>query len=162
MKDIVNTLDLTLERRLGATPAIVWRALTEPDLLKKWFAPKPWRVTEIDIDPTPGGRFFLAMRGPNDEPEECATDRDDPGGCVLMAEPERRLVWTDGLSEGFRPKAAGFMTADIRLTPDGNGTHYEVVVRHKDGADRQKHLDMGFDSGWSTVADQLAELVAQL
>lgn len=162
MKDLNNDLDLMLERRLAAPPAKVWRALTEPELLKQWFAPKPWRTVEVAIDPRPGGRFFTRMAGPGGEAEECAAEGSEAGGCVLVAELGRRLVWTDALSEGFRPNPSAFMTADISLEPDGNGTLYRVRVLHKDGADRERHREMGFAEGWGTCADQLGELVRGL
>ena len=163
MKDQNTALDLALERQLKAPPAKVWRALTEPDLLRQWFAPRPWRVTDVTLDPRPGGRVHLRMAGPDDEPEDCVAEPDDTGGCVLIAEPERRLAWTDALSEGFRPKPApGFMTADIRLDADGGGTLYRVRVLHKDGADAEKHREMGFDQGWGTCAAQLDEIAQTL
>ncbi len=164
MKDVNDSLDLTLERRLKAPPAKVWRAMTEPDLMKQWFAPRPWRVTHVAIDPQPGGEFHLKMAGPNDEPEDCLAEpgAEDDRGCVLVAEPERRLVWTDSVGPGFRPRGSGFMTADIRLSADGDGTLYSVRVLHKDGADRDKHREMGFEDGWGTCASQLDEVASRL
>ncbi len=165
MKDSDDSLDLTLERRLKAPPAKVWRAMTEPELLKQWFAPRPWRVTDVSVDPRPGGAFHLKMAGPDDEPEECLADPADAAddrGCVLVAEPERRLVWTDSMGPEFRPKGSGFMTADIRLAPDGDGTRYSVRVLHKDGADRDRHREMGFEDGWGTCASQLDEVAPGL
>lgn len=162
MKDMNDKLDLVLERRLKAPPAKVWRALTEPELLKQWFAPRPWRTVEAEIDPRPGGRFHTRMVGPEGEAEACVSDDEAAAGCILVAETERRLVWTDALGEGFRPTGSAFMTADIRLEPDGEGTLYRVLVLHKDGADREKHREMGFEEGWGACADQLDALTQEL
>ncbi len=162
MKDLNENLDLVLERQLKAPPAKVWRALTEPELLKQWFAPRPWRITEVALELHPGGRFHTRMVGPDGEAEDCVTDPETDAGCVLLVEPERRLVWTDGLAAGFRPVPGGFMTADMRLAPSGGGTDYRVLVLHKDADDRKRHLEMGFESGWGTVAAQLDEVACAL
>lgn len=166
MRDMNEKLDLVLERRFKAPPAKIWRALTEPELLKQWFAPKPWRVVEAEIDLRPGGRFYTRMVGPEGEAEACADEGEaageDAGGCILLVERERRLVWTDAMSEGFRPTGSAFMTADMRLEAEGAGTSYRVLVLHKNGADREKHREMGFDEGWGTCADQLDALAQEL
>ena len=161
--DAASGLDLVLERRMRASPANVWRAMTEPELLKQWFAPRPWRVVDVRLDPRPGGTFRLKMQGPNGEAEECIDEgADDDAGCVLVVEAGRRLVWTDGLGPDFRPKGTGFLTADLTLVPDGDGTLYRAHVLHKDKADRDKHEEMGFFDGWNTCAAQLEEVAAAL
>ena len=83
--------DLFLARDVAASPEALWRGWTEPDLLKQWFCPKPWRVTDAEIDLRPGGIFRAAMAGPNGEVV------DEGGGCrtrcrVHGAEPQRREV----------------------------------------------------------------------
>ena len=46
-------LDLVIERELIVPVSLVWRGLTEPDLLKQWFCPKPWGVSDCRIDLRP-------------------------------------------------------------------------------------------------------------
>lgn len=146
-------LDLELIRQFRAPPAAVWRALTEAELLKRWFCPAPWRISEAVLEPWPGGRFYTRMRGPEgqDLPNE---------GCVLAVERERRLVFTDALTAGFRPAASGFMTAILSLAPKDGGTVYRAEALHADAARRQEHLRIGFHEGWGAAADQLGALLA--
>ena len=55
---------LTLERRIDAPPHAVWRAWTEPELLKVWFTPRPWTVSRAELDVRPGGSNLVVMRSP--------------------------------------------------------------------------------------------------
>lgn len=153
-RDDDHPLDLVLERIVSAEPDRVWRALTEPDLIARWFAPEPWSVARVAVDLRPGGEFTVVMASPD------GVAMDGTPGCVLVVEPARRLVWTDALGPGFRPSAETFMTAEITLEPVAGGTRYRARVLHKDGADREKHEAMGFFDGWGTCAAQL-EAVAK-
>jgi uncharacterized protein YndB with AHSA1/START domain len=65
MTDAEN--DLVLTRVLDAPRDKVWRCWVEPELLKQWFCPKPWYVSEARIDLRPGGEFYTVMNGPNGE-----------------------------------------------------------------------------------------------
>ena len=48
------------------------------------------------------------------------------------------------------------------LTPDGDGTLYRATVRHWDAESRQRHQEMGFEPGWSQVAEQLEAVARRL
>jgi uncharacterized protein YndB with AHSA1/START domain len=161
---MAEDLDLILERTLDAPVGLVWKALTDPQHLKRWFAPRPYEISEIELDLRPGGIFRIRMVGP---------DGFDTGhgvpGCVLEVVEGERLAWTSALGPGYRPNPTGEgcesfpMTAIMTLADAGGGkTHYKAVALHKDVADRDAHEKMGFHDGWGTTADQLEELAQSL
>jgi len=152
--DVDPERDLVLERVVPVSPAKVWRAWTEPEQLVQWFTPAPWRTESAKIRAVPGGPFDITMAGPDGE-------RNDGKGCVLQAVPNRLLVWTDALSEGFRPQDSAFMTGILLLTPHPEGTNYRVVVRHVGPEARSQHVAMGFEHGWGAALDQLVELATR-
>jgi uncharacterized protein YndB with AHSA1/START domain len=144
-------LDLELRREVDVPPRLVWRAWTEPELIKKWFTPAPWRTTLSEVDLRPGGKCRTVMEGPNGEVH-------DNTGCYLAVVPESLLVFTDGLGPGFRPTGGGFMTASIEISPTPKGTLYVARVLHKDAEAKAQHEAMGFHQGWGTALDQLVAM----
>lgn len=148
--------DLVLMRTVDVPPSAVWKAWTTPELLKQWFAPKPWTAVDCEIDLRPGGIFRTVMRSPDGE-------EFGGNGCYLEVVANRKLVWTDALGPGFRPSQRPFFTAVITLEDDGrSGTIYTARALHKDEDDRETHAGMGFESGWSQCLDQLVEVVKRV
>ncbi|WP_289014858.1 SRPBCC domain-containing protein, partial [uncultured Methylobacterium sp.] len=98
--------ELVLTRIIPASPAALYRAWTEPALLQRWFAPKPWSVAEAETDPRPGGSSRIVMRGP-DGTEFPST------GVYLEVEENARLVFTDAYTRAWEPSAKPFFTGII-------------------------------------------------
>ena len=160
----MSDLDLVLERTLNAPRDLVWRALTETELLKRWFAPRPYEISEFELDLRPGGIFRMRMVGP----DGFDTGHGNPG-CVLEVVERERLAWTSALGPGFRPAEMGEgcesfpMTAVMTLADAGEAkTFYRAVALHKSEADRDTHAQMGFHEGWGTCATQLEELAGEM
>ena len=153
-------LDLVLERVVDVSPALVWKAWTEPEHLVKWFTPAPWTTVDCEMDLRPGGIFRTVFRSP--EGEEFPNV-----GCFLEIQPNRRLVWTDALEPGFRPSrlepdAPFKFTAAILLEAAGKGTKYTAIAIHKDRDGRKAHEEMGFHEGWGKALDQLVEVANKM
>lgn len=150
-------LDLMLERIIDVPRELVWKVWTTPELLKKWFCPRPWKTIECEIDLRRGGIFRTVMSSPE--------GHEFPNlGCYLEVVENEKLIWTSALIPDFRPAAKPisgadmFLTAIISLEPHGKGTKYTAIVLHKNAEDREAHERMGFHEGWSKALDQLIEL----
>ncbi len=147
--------ELVLTRLIPAAREKLYRAWTEPELLKQWFAPLPWTTPSAELDVRPGGANLIVMRGPD--------GKDFPNrGVYLEVVPNRRLVFTDAYTQAWEPSEKPFMTVIVTFEDEGGQTRYTARVRHWTQADRQAHEDMGFHQGWGQCADQLAALAATL
>ena len=156
--DVDPERDLVLERVVEVPPEKIWQAWTDPELLKMWFCPRPYMLTECEIEPRRGGKFRTVIESPEGEKH--------PGeACILEAVKNVRLTWTTMLSAGFRPAASSNLelpfTAIIDLEVVPEGTKYMAVAVHPDDTVRQRHAEMEFEQGWGIALDQMLELIRE-
>ncbi len=139
------TTDSTPTRRLAsievdqfvaAAPETVWRTLTEPDLLARWWVPG-------DVAPIVGHEFTLDM--PGFGPQPCR---------VLEARPPSRFVYTFTAN----------WTLTWTLTPEGTGTR--LVLEHSGFDLDDTRMASAFTrmaEGWrGTVLPRLADLATTI
>jgi uncharacterized protein YndB with AHSA1/START domain len=152
-----STHELSLTRLIDAPRANVYRAWTEPALLRQWFAPRPYSTPVAELDVRPGGRIMIVMQGPDGTEMPCP-------GVYLEVVPGRRLVTTDAFVNAWEPSAKPFMTLIVTLEDEEGGrkTRYTARVLHWNAEDREAHEKMGFHEGWGRCADQLAEVARSL
>jgi uncharacterized protein YndB with AHSA1/START domain len=134
MTDAPTAPELHFDRLLPQPPAAVWAALTDPELLARWWAAG-------DIKPVVGHRFTLDMGPWGAQPCE-----------ITEVEPERLLVYR--FAEGTLDTVLTW-----NLTPEGSGTRLRLAHSGFDldsPMGRQAYHGMG--SGWPGVLDRLAAL----
>ena len=127
---------ITLDRFVAAAPAAVWRALTEPELVRRWWA-------EGDIGPEVGHEFTLDMPGFGAQP--CRVlESVPPESFVYTFTAEWTLAWT--------------------LRPEGRGTR--VFLEHSGFDLDDKRMAAAFDRmgpGWrDVVLPRLADTAAAI
>jgi uncharacterized protein YndB with AHSA1/START domain len=150
-----DPLDLVISRFVRAPRASLWRAWTDPALLKQWWCPKPWTTEVRAFDLRPGGAFHTFMRGPD------GGTSDNPG-CFLEVVAQQRIAFTSLLGPGWRPATPWMpFSAVIAMADEGEGTRYVATVMHPDKATRDRHEEMGFFDGWNTCITQLEALAQQ-
>ncbi len=149
-----DLFELSVSRFIKASPETVWQAFTRHGT--EWFTPRPWTTPKVEYDLRPGGRADIVMQSPEGE-------RHEYRGVVLEIIPERRIVTTGAMAEGWIPQPGemNFVRIDT-FEPEGEGTRYTARARHWDEKAMQTHAEMGFEPGWGAAADQLGEVAQRL
>ena len=148
--------DLVLVRVLNAPRDKVYQCWTQPELMKHWFAPKPWSTPKVEIDVRPGGASVITMA------DENGTEYPNPGQ-YLEVVPNEKLVFTDAYTGDWAPSGKPFFTAILTFEDAGEGkTKYTAVARHWTAEDAASHKQMGFHEGWGQCATQLEALASTL
>ena len=147
--------DLVLTRLIDAPREKVYKAWTDPDLLKQWFAPLPYTTPVAELDVRPGGANLIVMRDPlgNEFPNR---------GVYLEVVENERLVFTDAYTTAWEPSGKPFMTVILTFEDEGGKTRYTARALHWTAEDKKTHEEMGFHVGWGICADQLAALAAKI
>ncbi|MGC7094114.1 SRPBCC family protein [Amycolatopsis lurida] len=131
-----RTGTIHVDQFMNVPPAKVWRALTDPELHAKWWAPG-------DISDRPGHEFHLRMPGFGDIP--CK---------IVEAEPPKRLVYTFN----------GDWTLTWELIEEGHGTRLLLTHSGFDLDDkRQRDACERMGPGWrDEVLPRLEKVVLDL
>jgi uncharacterized protein YndB with AHSA1/START domain len=79
--------DLVFERTFDASREQVWKALTDPDLIPRWWGPHGTTTTVVEMDVRPGGTWRYISSKP---------DREDVAfyGEYLEIDPPKGFKWT--------------------------------------------------------------------
>lgn len=151
-----DTDDLVISRVLRAPRAALWRAWTDPAMLKEWWCPKPWTTEVRAFDLRPGGAFHTFMSGPD------GGTSDNPG-CFVEIVPQSRIAFTNMLVADWRPAVPWIsMSAVFDMHDEAGGTRYIATAMHPDRATSDRHKEMGFFEGWNICIDQLDAFALQL
>lgn len=146
--------DLFLTCVINSPREKVFKAWTDPVLLKQWFAPLPWTTSHVETDVRPGGSNLMVMRGPDGKEIPCP-------GVYLEVVQNERIVATDAFTTAWEPSEKAFMVLELNFEDQAGKTKYSVRVRHWSVADREAHEQMGFHEGWKICTQQLAALIEQ-
>ncbi len=147
--------ELVLTRHIAASPSALYRAWTEPELLKQWFTPAPYTTPHAELDVRVGGASLIVMKAPDGQ--------EYPNrGVYLEVVENERLVATDAFVSAWEPSQKPFMTLIVTFEAEDGGTRYTARARHWTLEDKEAHEKMGFHEGWGKATDQLEALVATL
>jgi uncharacterized protein YndB with AHSA1/START domain len=143
---------ILIERAFDAPAALVWRALTEPDLVKRWWAGKRGEVTSAEIDLRVGGTWRYVMSAHGGEFEVAFH------GEYRELVPDARIVSTE-VFEGF-PDAESINT--MTLVEEGGRTMLRTLVQHTSQEHRDGHVNSGMEGGMQESFDALEDVAKSL
>lgn len=130
---------VTIVRRIKAPPARIWAAITQADLMLRWWGPDAGPTLSVVADVRPGGRFSVVFRLVNG-------DEHNPTGIYREVVPEKKLAFTWDLP-GAEPESL----VTFRLEPFDGGTELTLTHEHlPDEEARDSH-----EQGWNGLLDKL-------
>jgi uncharacterized protein YndB with AHSA1/START domain/DNA-binding transcriptional ArsR family regulator len=149
-------------RSLSERPDLVWRHLTEAELLARWWTADDLRVSELVFEARPGGRIVQEYRDVEDaDGSDLVVGRAE--GVVDAVRPGERLAYR--LSPLLPGGGAAFTAhVELELRPIGTGTamgtEIDVVYRVADSAVDSAESIAGIEIGFGQSLDKLVAVLA--
>jgi uncharacterized protein YndB with AHSA1/START domain len=144
--------EVRVTRRFDAPRELVFRALTTPEILKRWMVgPDGWALAVCTIDLRPGGAFRYVWRKPDGR--EIAM-----GGVYRAIDPPSRIVHTEIFDDDW---TRGETVVTTTLEGSARGTTLTSTILFSSKAARDAARETGFDTGMEQAYDVLAGLLAE-
>ena len=134
---------VTIVRRIKATPAKVYAALTDSKKMVQWWGPDAGPTLRAEADVRPGGRFSIVFRLLNG-------DEHNPTGVYKEVVPEKKLVFTWEWPE--MPERESLVT--FLLAPFDGGCELTLIHAQLPEEARASH-----EQGWSGWFNKLQDFL---
>lgn len=154
--------NMVITRVFDAPRELVFKAWTDPDLVKQWWGPSSFTAPHAEIDLREGGRVLLCMRTPD------GREMWNAGTIRELAAPSR-LVMTQYVADeagnlippeqyGMPPdyQAETLITVNLEPLPDGRT---KLTLEHSIPAEMAQ--ETGALAGWNGSLDKMAAAVQQ-
>jgi uncharacterized protein YndB with AHSA1/START domain len=143
--------EIVITRILDAPPALVFKAWTTPELVRRWWGRETSPLVVCDIDLRPGGRWRYTARN---------ADGSELGwrGTYLDIAAPHRLVTT----ELFEAHPEGEAQTTLELIERDGATSLTITVLHTTKANRDGHVASGMERGLQHSLDRIAAVIAEL
>lgn len=159
--------EITISRVFDAPRELVWKAWTDPEMIKKWWGPEGFSAPSIKVDLRVGGKYIFAMRGPQGSP----WDKDMySAGIYKEIIPMEKIVATDFFSDkdgnkvdpkeyGQGPDVPDEMQVIVTFEDAGIGKTKLSVVYPRPESEEHFHamLRSGMKEGWESSFNKLAQ-----
>ena len=141
---------VVVTRRFAAPPEAVYRAHTEPELIRRWLlGPEGWTMPVCISDPRPGGRIRYEW-----------TDGKGGGfhltGEYLELDPYGRIVHVERM---HLPDPTPDNHVETKFEPDGGGTLMTMRMMLPDAETRAQMLATGMEQGMEASYARLESIL---
>ena len=143
-----DEIKLVINKEITAPVEAVYRAWTEPDLIKQWFVPdSSMTVPNIEVDARVGGRYLFHVCDPAENSDHIVSGEYEE---VIK---NKKLVfswqWKDGIDQTH---------VTVELTARGNSQTL-LTLTHQ-GFSQQEFADK-HNSGWNACLANIPALITE-
>lgn len=134
--------------------AELWDSFSKPEILEKWWAPKPWKTENILFDFQSGGKWLYAMVGPEGEKHFAGTNFNE----ITF---HRSISWKDYFCDEEGNLLPDLPTANWLLGFTGveSGAKLTINIHFDTEAEMNTILKMGFEEGFKMGLNQLEDVL---
>ena len=145
---------INISREFAAPKHLVYKAITTPELVKRWWNAKRGEVTLAEIDLREGGKWRSVMSTP--EGFEVAFH-----GEYREIVPNERIVSTEAY-EGAPDPDANATVNTLTLTEEDGRTTLNVLIQCPSKEVRDAIVESGMEAGMQDAYDLLEEVAISL
>lgn len=142
---------ILIAREFAAPRHLVFRAWTEPELVRRWWTAGRGEMTVCEIDLRVGGRWRYAMTAHGGF--EVAFH-----GRYLEIVPDERIVSTEVYEAAPEAEAVN----EIAFAEVDGRTTVTILVRHTSREHRDAHVESGMEDGLQDALDLVEQVAASL
>jgi uncharacterized protein YndB with AHSA1/START domain len=162
MQSVVEGNSLTMTRIFDAPKELVWKAWTDPDMVKHWWGPQGFTAPNIKIDLQVGGKYFFSMHGSLADGTDMIHYH---VGVFKEIVPSEKIVFT----QCFSDKDGNMMSSSEMGMPEMPAETL-ITVMFEDTSDGKTKMTLRHDGmpaefgdmasgGWGQSFDKMAQLV---
>jgi uncharacterized protein YndB with AHSA1/START domain len=151
-----SDLEIVMTREFDAPRRLVWEAMTNPALVRRWlFAPPGWTMTACEGDARVGGKFRWAWNDPEGKPALSIS------GVNREVVPPEKIVHTESMAMGDGVPI-GELLATVVLTEREGRTALRMTLLFASKEARDGALKSGMERGVAAGYDQLDNVLAAM
>jgi uncharacterized protein YndB with AHSA1/START domain/DNA-binding MarR family transcriptional regulator len=150
--------ELTIKRTFDAPRELVFKAWTDPKLIKQWWGPQMFTIPACQIEPRQGGKLLIVMHGPKNSDY----DLDMPmTGIFKEFDPPERLTFTGEAipDENGTPQLVTLNT--VTLTEVAGKTEMTLHIALEKSNPAADAAWAGAEIGWNQSLDKLSEYLGR-
>ena len=144
--------EIVMTRVFVAPRELVFKALTTPELLKRWFGPHGWTLTECEVDLRVGGAWRFLSKGPDGRTMGMR-------GVYREIVPPERIQYTESFDEWVEQGSALITTT---LAERDGRTTLTCVSLAPSREVRDAVIRTGMEHGAAETYDRLADTLHSL
>jgi len=153
----VGEQEVVMERQFTAPRTLMFQVFTQPEHLKRWWAPQPYTIPVCTIDLRPGGIWHYCMRSPEGQDQWARS-------VYREIVPPEKLVYTSTFADEHANPIEGIPEhlTTVIFTEKAGKTRVTARVQFTSAAALKVAVDMGILQGMSITWDYLVGYVQEL
>ena len=157
LRPLVGEQEFVVERHFTAPLTLMFQVFTQPEHLKRWWAPQPYTIPVCTIDLRPGGIWHYRLRSPEGQEQWARNVYRE------IVSPEK-LVYTSTFADEHANPIEGIPEhlTTVIFTEEGGKTRVTTRVQFSSAEALKVAVDIGMPQGMTITWASLVEYVQEL